>query len=123
MPDASTTRFPAGRDLRVSSRSEVSRVFDEGKRAGDRRITLLAAPNEKKVARFAVAVSKRHGNAVTRNRLKRLCREAFRLTRPEVPAGYDYVILPRVGKRLSVTDIQASIRALVDKATRDDDTK
>ena len=123
MPDASTTRFLAGRDLRVSSKSEVSRVFNEGKRVGDRRITLLAASNGEDVARFAVAVSKRHGNAVARNRLKRLCREAFRLTRPEVPTGFDYVVLPRVGKRLSVMDIQASIRALVGKATRDDDTK
>ena len=66
--------------------------------------------------RFAVLVSKRHGGAVQRNRIKRLCREAFRLTRPELPGAWDYCILPRAGVVLTLGELQDSLRNLAAKA-------
>ncbi len=110
LPEAMDYR--AGRQFRIRSPKQISRVFREGQRATDGMITLLAAPNGLAEARFAPAIATKHGNAVRRNRLKRLCREAFRLTRPELPPGWDYIMLPRRGISPSLQTLRNSLRRL-----------
>jgi ribonuclease P protein component len=46
-------------------------------------------------ARLGIAVPKKIGSAVTRNRIKRRLREAWRELLPEIPGGADYVLLVR----------------------------
>jgi ribonuclease P protein component len=46
-------------------------------------------------ARLGIAVPKKIGGAVTRNRIKRRLREAWRELLPQVPGGADYVLLVR----------------------------
>ncbi len=116
-------RYRAGKALRIKRGAEISRVFEIGQRLADRRLTLLVAPAPTPVSRMAAAVSKRHGNAVRRNRLKRLCREAFRLVRPELPAGLDYVMLPRPGREATLAELMESLIALagrIDGVVHDD---
>ncbi|HAU37407.1 MAG TPA: ribonuclease P protein component, partial [Phycisphaerales bacterium] len=89
----------AGKNFRVTRRGDIQRVFDLGRRAWDGNLTLCAARREEDgPSRLGVAVSFRHGKAVRRNRVKRLCREAFRLLRGELPDGYDYIMIPRAGR-------------------------
>lgn len=45
--------------------------------------------------RYALIVGRRWGDAVTRNRHRRLLREAFRTARPRLPPGFDLALLPR----------------------------
>lgn len=66
----------------MSTRFLVLYRFDrEGESAGE--------------ARLGIAVPKKIGNAVTRNRIKRRLREAWRELLPQVPGGADYVLLVR----------------------------
>ncbi|GAA4360427.1 ribonuclease P protein component [Kangiella marina] len=59
--------------------------------------TLLAVPNTLNHSRLGLIVAKKNvKSAVKRNRLKRLCRQSFRLNQNELPA-VDIVLLARRG--------------------------
>ncbi|MGB2821373.1 MAG: ribonuclease P protein component [Phycisphaerae bacterium] len=111
----------AGRSLRVTKRTDIDRIFATGRRARDGVMTVFALPNGLPHARCGVGVSKRHGGAVRRNRMKRLCREAFRLSRSQLAAGLDYMIVPRAGGRFTLADLRSSVVALGRQLAEQDD--
>jgi ribonuclease P protein component len=56
-------------------------------------LTVFIAPNKFGFPRIGVVVRKSTGTAVVRNRIKRLFREAFRLSQIDIPADFDYIIM------------------------------
>ena len=69
---------------RIRRRGEFQRVFDAGRRAHGRYLTIIAAPRSGADSRLGIVASKKLGGAVVRNRAKRLIREMFRTqSRPE----------------------------------------
>lgn len=81
---------------RVRRRGEFTRVFDLSLRAQGRYLTVLMAPNTAGTARLGIVASKKLGDAVRRNRAKRLIREVFRQASPLSPGqGVDLVVIPR----------------------------
>lgn len=111
-------RSPAGRALRLHRRREIREVFRRGVRAGDGGLLLIALPREGNAVRGGVIVSRKHGPAVERNRLKRRCREALRLVRPELPEGYDLLLLPRPGLTCDLESLKQSVRELASRIDR-----
>jgi len=85
--------FP--KSLRLRSTKQFQRVFAARCSASDDSLILYAAANELTHCRLGLAVSKKVGNAVLRNRWKRLIREAFRTSQAMLPGGLDLVILPQ----------------------------
>jgi ribonuclease P protein component len=81
----------------VSPRSEF-RIANRGLRVSRPGFVLLAVPNESDSVRVGITVTKRIGNAVVRNRMKRRFRALLREVLPEAGlAGHDHVIIGREG--------------------------
>jgi ribonuclease P protein component len=69
-------------------------VFDAGRRAHGRYLTIIAAPATGPASRLGIVASRKLGGAVVRNRAKRLIREVFR-TEPGPASPFDLVIIPK----------------------------
>jgi ribonuclease P protein component len=80
---------------RLRRASDVRRVYDEGKSWSHPLLVLIARPNGLGFSRVGVAASRRVGNAVARNRAKRLMREAARHLYPQLNTGWDVMLVAR----------------------------
>jgi len=82
---------------RLRTGAQFDAVFKRGRRLEGRLFLLVAAPNGLPFDRLGLAVSRRAGGAVERNRARRLLRESFRrLDRPP-GGGIDLVVVARAG--------------------------
>jgi ribonuclease P protein component len=80
----------------VRKRAEFERIQGTGERVDTRHfVFVLALQSNPGQARLGITASRRIGNAVVRNRAKRLVREAFRATSQLWPRGVDVVVIVR----------------------------
>lgn len=85
-----------------------------GKRRPTRHFIITFKRNGLGFTRLGVRVSKRIGNAVMRNKIKRLVRECFRLNKTYFPEGYDILITARkCPKILGLSEISQELCATV----------
>jgi ribonuclease P protein component len=94
-PDADARGLP--REARLRHATAYRRVFDAPEKSVDPCFVILAKTSDTGHARLGLALSKRNlRRAVDRNRIKRLVRESFRLSRSRLPS-VDLVVLGRSG--------------------------
>ncbi len=94
---------------RLRKKKEFQRVFDEGRIFNNEQIKVYALLNNSSISRLGLVVGKKFGNAVKRNRFKRIFREAYRLNKNLLENGVDLIIIPRSG----LTDL--SLKLIEDK--------
>jgi ribonuclease P protein component len=82
-------------DRRVRRRGDFQRAYADGWKVVSRAFVLFARANGTAATRLGVTATRKTGNAVTRNRARRIVREAFRTSQDRIPAGYDIVVVVR----------------------------
>ena len=98
-------------------------VYNEGSSWANGLLVIKALPNGLTLSKYGISVSKRVGNAVVRNRVKRLLREILRVT--QLKPGWDIIFIarPAVGGA-SYASVEKSVNALLSRAqllAREDD--
>lgn len=83
------------RRYRLRSKDRFQQVRRQGRSYKHRLVILVALPNDLTYSRFGFTASKRIGNAVKRNRARRLMREAVRLRLDDIKPGWDLVFIAR----------------------------
>jgi ribonuclease P protein component len=96
-------------DDRLRKQADFDRVYRARAYAADDVLIVNACANGLVHSRLGLSVGAIVGNAVTRNRWKRIIREVFRLSRQQIPLGLDLVVRPQKGAK---ADFQAVCRAL-----------
>lgn len=84
------------KEFRIKKNEEFTKVFNHGKSVANRQFVIYILKKEgQDHFRLGLSVSKRVGNAVMRNRIKRIVRELFHEFDSNLLQEYDYVVIAR----------------------------
>lgn len=112
-----TPRLTFGREQRLRGRNSFKTVLEARARAEGQAIAVHAAPNGLAGTRLGISIGRRVGSAAVRNRIKRLIREAYRLSQQELPrespAPYDLVVVVRPHEPLTLEEYRSTLVASV----------
>jgi len=98
--------------------ADFRRTYDRRRSAADSWLIVYGCENGLPHLRLGLSVSRKVGKAHVRNRLRRLYREAFRLTRHEMPTGLDLVLIPRRPDEPTLEALKRSLPRLVRQVAR-----
>ncbi len=111
--------FSFPQTVRLKTPAEFQAVYDRKRSVSDALMVIYAKENARSLRRVGLSVSKKIGNAVARNRCKRLFREAYRLSQHELPVGVDLIMIPRnVPREPTVAELSESLVKLARDAAR-----
>ena len=102
-------RLRFGPQQRVRRGIDFDRVYQARVSAADGVLLVFGLPNDGPKTRRGLSVSRKVGNAVARNRWKRMVREAFRLQYASLPPQLDLVVIPRRREPPTLAEASASL--------------
>jgi ribonuclease P protein component len=124
-PRGGRGRAGRGKRNRLSRSADFDRVYREGRSHASRHLVVYAFPggerDDDEGPRLGVSVGRKVGNAVERNRMKRLLREAFWATAADLPENYDFVLVARpdvaeLARERGETGVREALREVLAKA-------
>ncbi len=102
------------KDERIRKRAEYLSIYQQGTRTYSRSFIIVSRKNQLGYRRLGITVSKKVGNAVRRNRIKRVIREFFRLHKTQLAESQDIVIIGKKGiPHLNYQDVCKELEGLV----------
>ncbi len=83
---------------------EFARVYKRGRFLATKYLVIYVLNNNMDMNRIGITISKKVGKAVTRNRIRRLVKENYRLVEGSLKRGYDIVIVSRKKEDIPLFD-------------------
>ena len=80
-------------EIRIKSKLEFEDIIKNGEKIGNSYFAIYYKERKNSFPRFGISLSKHFGNAVKRNRNKRILREIIRNNQKKFKNGYDYIII------------------------------
>ena len=110
--------------IKIKENRDFRRAYNRGKSYVSPYIAVYIVKNRTDSARLGITAGKKIGNAVCRNRAKRVIFAAFGACRDALPPGYDFVIVART-RILSAksTDVARSLGKIIDSAFGHEESK
>lgn len=81
--------------VQMKNDKDFRRCYSKGRFCSDESVAVYYLPNKLCFNRLGLTTSKKLGNAVTRNRARRIMKAAYRLNEDSFPIGYDIVFVAR----------------------------
>ncbi|MFY0546022.1 ribonuclease P protein component [Brevibacillus sp. H7] len=106
------------RSHRLKKNEHFQAVFQKGSSAANKQFIVYSSKQEGQAAfRIGISVSKKIGIAVTRNRVKRLIREAVARLEEVIQPGLDLVVIARPGvEEMTLDQIEKSLLHVMKRA-------
>lgn len=108
--------FRFRREEHLKGSKEIREVFDKGKQIGCRGAKLFVLKNGLPRNRICFTFPRKFGNAVVRNRAKRLGREAYRLMKNRLTAGFDLILLIYPESESTLSERERQLETLFQRA-------
>jgi ribonuclease P protein component len=103
--------------FRLTRSIDFKRVRNQGKSFAHPLVVLVRLPSTENHLKVGISTSRALGNAVQRNRSKRLLRESMRQLIPSLSSGWDLVLIARAPLLTAAfQDIQAAVAGLLHRA-------
>mgnify|MGYP001809096167 FL=1 len=100
-----------GRERRIRKRADYLKIQKVRNAKRSPHFVVVCVPGLHGGSRLGITVSRRVGNAVERNRIKRRIREFFRLNRERLQPTKDILVIARVGaKALGYREVESELR-------------
>jgi len=107
------------REYRLAKREDFNKVYRAGKSVANHQFVLYYYKRSgQENFRLGISASKKIGNAVVRNRMRRMIKEIVRLNNNKIVGGYDYIVIVRKpAVTLSYQELEKSVKHVFRKAS------
>ncbi|MBI3399277.1 MAG: ribonuclease P protein component [Deltaproteobacteria bacterium] len=107
-------QYSFSRAERILRSKDFTLVRKEGERVASKNLVIFLKTNKLGIKRFGLGVSTKIGEAVKRNRIKRLLREFFRLNKEVFPLSTDVFISVKQGfNPAGYKEVEAEIKSVI----------